>query len=104
MPRSRIICRSSRPRARSGLTARPSSVGRPSTRVSIQELTGPAGERLRAIVTPITLPGAPGGFVYTIAGPAVDVHQDVREFGAKLAVTLTVLALGLVGAVVAQVH
>ena len=70
----------------------------------IQELTGPGGERLRAVVTPITLPGAPGGFVYTIAGPAVDVHQDVREFGAKLAVTLAVLALGLVGAVVAQVH
>ena len=50
------------------------------------------------------MPGAPGGFVYTIAGPAVDVHQDVREFGTKLALTLAVLALGLVGAVVAQVH
>jgi signal transduction histidine kinase len=70
----------------------------------IQELSGPAGERLRAIVTPITLPGAPGGFVYTIAGPAIDIHQDVREFGAKLAGTLALLALGLVGAVVAQVH
>ncbi|MCC2663025.1 MAG: putative Two-component histidine kinase [Geminicoccaceae bacterium] len=79
-------------------------VGPASADDRIQELTGPGGKRLRAVVTPITLPGAPGGFVYTIAGPAVDVHQDVREFGAKLAVTLTVLALGLVGAVVAQVH
>jgi signal transduction histidine kinase len=70
----------------------------------IQELTGPGGEGLRAIVTPITLPGAPGGFVYTIAGPAIDIHQDVREFGAKLAGTLALLAFGLVGAVVAQVH
>ena len=80
------------------------TVGPASADDRIQELTGPGGERLRAVVTPITLPGAPGGFVYTIAGPAVDVHQDVREFGAKLAVTLAVLALGLVGAVVAQVH
>jgi signal transduction histidine kinase len=79
-------------------------VGPASADDRIQELTGPAGERLRAIVTPITLPGAPGSFVYTIAGPAVDVHQDVREFGAKLAVTLALLGLGLLGAVVAQVH
>jgi signal transduction histidine kinase len=70
----------------------------------IQELTGPAGEALRAVVTPITLPGAPGGFVYTIAGPVADVRRDVREFGAKLGLTLAVLALGLVGAVVAQVR
>jgi signal transduction histidine kinase len=70
----------------------------------IQELTGPGGESLRAIVTPVTLPKALGGFVYTIAGPAIDVHQDVREFGAKLAGTLALLSLGLVGAVVAQVH
>jgi signal transduction histidine kinase len=79
-------------------------VGPASADGRIQELSGPGAERLRAIVTPVTLPGAPGGFVYTIAGPAVDVHQDVREFGTKLAVTLAVLALGLVGAVVAQVH
>jgi signal transduction histidine kinase len=79
-------------------------VGPASADDRIQELSGPAGERLRAIVTPVTLPGAPGGFVYTIAGPAVNVHQDVREFGAKLAGTLALLALGLVGAVVAQVH
>ena len=70
----------------------------------IRELAGPAGERLRALVMPITLPGAPGGFVYTIAGPVDDIGEDVREFGAKLALTLTVLALGLLGAVVAQVH
>lgn len=70
----------------------------------IQDLTGQAGEPLRAIVMPITLPGASRGFVYTIAGPVADVHQDVRAFGAKLAVTLAVLALGLIGAVVAQVH
>jgi signal transduction histidine kinase len=79
-------------------------VGPASADDRIQELTGPAGEPLRAVVMPITLPGAPGGFVYTIAGPVADVREDVREFGAKLAVTLAVLALGLVGAVVAQVH
>jgi signal transduction histidine kinase len=80
------------------------TVGPASADDRIQELSGPGGERLRAIVTPVTLPGAPGGFVYTIAGPAIDVHQDVREFGAKLAGTLALLALGLIGAVVAQVH
>jgi signal transduction histidine kinase len=79
-------------------------VGPASPRDPIHELTGPAGEPLRAVVTPITLPRAPKGFVYTIAGPLGDVHRDVREFGAKLAVTMTALALGLVGAVVAQVY
>jgi signal transduction histidine kinase len=53
---------------------------------------------------PITLPGAPGGFVYTIAGPVIDIRDDVREFGAKLALTLAVLALGLIGAVALQVY
>jgi signal transduction histidine kinase len=70
----------------------------------IQDLTGPGGEPLRALVMPITLPGAPGGFVYTIAGPVIDIRGDVREFGAKLALTLAVLALGLIGAVAAQVY
>jgi signal transduction histidine kinase len=70
----------------------------------MQELTGPAGDPLRAVVMPITLPGAPGGFVYTIAGPVIDIRRDVREFGAKLALTLAVLALGLIGAVAAQVY
>jgi signal transduction histidine kinase len=70
----------------------------------MEELTGPGGEPLRAVVTPVTLPRAPGGFVYTIAGPVGDVRRDVREFGAKLAITLAVLALGLVAAVAAQVH
>ena len=70
----------------------------------IQELTGPSGEPLRAVVMPITLPGAPGGFVYTIAGPVIDIRDDVREFGAKLALTLAVLALGLIGAVALQVY
>ena len=70
----------------------------------IEELSGPGGEPLRAVITPITLPGAADGFVYTSAGPVIDVHRDVREFGAKLAITLVVLALGLVAAVAAQVH
>ena len=79
-------------------------VGPASADDRIRELTGPAGEPLRAIVTPITLPGARRGFVYTIAGPLLDVREDVGEFGAKLAGTLALLVLGLVGAVVAQVH
>lgn len=70
----------------------------------IEELSGPGGEALRAVVTPITLPGAPGRFVYAIAGPVIDVRRDVREFGAKLAITLALLALGLVAAVVVQIH
>jgi signal transduction histidine kinase len=79
-------------------------VGSASAADRIQELTGPRGEPLRAVVMPITLPGEPGGFVYTIAGPVIDIRHDVREFGAKLALTLAVLALGLIGAVAAQVY
>jgi signal transduction histidine kinase len=79
-------------------------VGPASADAPIQELTGPVGEALRAVVMPITLPRATDAFAYTIAGPLADVRQDVRAFGEKLAATLAVLALGLLGAVVAQVH
>jgi signal transduction histidine kinase len=69
-----------------------------------QSLRGPAGEALRALVMPITLPEAEDAFVYTITGPVADIAADVGEFAVKLAVTLAVLALGLIGAVVAQVR
>jgi signal transduction histidine kinase len=70
----------------------------------IQDLVGPAGERLRALVMPITLPDLPEPLVYTIAGPVADIDRDVGEFAAKLAATLCVLGLGLLGAVMLQVR
>lgn len=70
----------------------------------IHEATGPAGEALRAVVMPISLPKAPGAFVYTVAGPVDDIHRDVREFAAKLGITLAGLALGLIAVVVGQVR
>lgn len=80
--------------------AEPNSDGSP----SIQQFPDPEGVRVRALVQNITLPDAPAPFTFVVAGPVTDITGDVREFTSKLAVTLGVLGLGLVGAVLLQVR
>ncbi|MGQ7793569.1 sensor histidine kinase [Faunimonas sp. B44] len=67
-------------------------------------LAGPEGEDLRAVVEDISLPDAPGLFVYVVAGPVTDIQKDVDAFVRQLAATLALLAAGLVGAVAVQVR
>ncbi len=68
------------------------------------DVTGPAGEPLRALVERITLPESDTPFVFVVAGPTADIWDDVGRFGSKLALTLLLLALGLAGAVLVQVR
>lgn len=68
------------------------------------EFMGPAGMRLRAVVQEITLPEARAPYAFAVAGPVADIAADVEAFAAKLALTLAVLAAGLIAAVWLQVR
>lgn len=76
----------------------------PDARGLVRELTGPAGEALRAVEQTITLPRSQSAFVYTVAGPVADVGVDVAHFSAQIAVTMALLAAGLLAAVFFQVR
>lgn len=67
-------------------------------------LRGPAGEPLRALVQTLTLPRSRSTFTYVVAGPVSDIDRDVRRFIGQIAVTLTLLAAGLLAAVIVQVR
>ena len=70
----------------------------------VRELTGPSGEALRAVEQSNTLPRSPNTFLYIVAGPIADVDADVAHFSQQIAVTMTVLAIGLLAAVFFQVR
>ncbi len=67
-------------------------------------LPGPGGQALRAIVQNVTLPRSDSSFEYAVAGPVSDVERDVNRFIAQIAITLAVLAAGLLTAVIVQVR
>lgn len=71
---------------------------------AIQQFVDPRGEDVRALVQSITLPETETPFTFIVAGPVTDIADDVREFTSKLAITLGVLGLGLLGAVLVQVR
>ncbi|MCB1757392.1 MAG: sensor histidine kinase [Gammaproteobacteria bacterium] len=71
---------------------------------TVQELTGPTGITLRALVEPITLPGSEDSFSITIAGPLSSIGQDVSAFASKLIITMAFLAVGLIGALLVQIR
>lgn len=71
---------------------------------TIQQMFGPAGRPLRVMVRPISLPDTDGSFTYAVAGPIGDILGDVRRFSVITALTLAALGIGLVGAVLFQVH
>ena len=70
----------------------------------IQQLVGPAGEPLRAALKQEPFPGMRDPLTFVVAGPVSDVDQDVRAFGASLALTLAILGAGLLLAVLFQVR
>ncbi len=70
----------------------------------VRELKGPSGEALRAVEQSITLPRSTSTFVYTVAGPIADVNADVAHFTRQIAVTMILLAAGLLVTVFLQVR
>jgi signal transduction histidine kinase len=76
----------------------------PGAQPQVRFITGPGDQALRALVQDITLPRANTHFAFVVAGPIDDIKSDVDRFVAQLAVTLSVLGLGLLAAVFFQVR
>ena len=70
----------------------------------IQEIAGPGGEGLRVLTRGIGLPGSEVPLVYTVSGPRAEIERYVGTFAWQLSLTLTVLGLGLIGAMWVQVR
>lgn len=70
----------------------------------IQRFLGPEGEPLQALVRSITFPEVEKPLLFVIAGPVADIEDNVQAFAAQVAITLTVLGIGLLLAVWFQVR
>jgi len=67
-------------------------------------MTGPFGLSLRAVQQVFTLPGSPELLSFTVTGNADALDAEIATFNQTLAWTLSVLAIGLVAAVLIQVR
>ena len=70
----------------------------------IYKVPGPEGQRLRVYGRTFSLPSAPKIFLIMVAGAVSELERSVRAFAKIVAVTLTLLGLGLFGAVLFQVR
>ncbi|MES9830254.1 MAG: HAMP domain-containing sensor histidine kinase [Candidatus Thiodiazotropha sp.] len=70
----------------------------------IQRFSGPEDEPLQVLVQNITFPEAEKPLLFVVAGPVVDIEDNVRAFTAQVAITLTVLGIGLLLVVWFQVR
>ncbi len=65
---------------------------------------GPRQAPLRAMARSYTLPDAVSPLTILVAGPAADIEEATREFAGILAMALSVLGLGLIGAAFFQIR
>ncbi len=70
----------------------------------IQQFSGPEGELLWVLVQDITFPEVETPLLFAVAGPIADIEDNVQAFTAQVAITLTVLGIGLLLVVWFQVH
>ncbi len=70
----------------------------------IQQFPGPEDEPLQVLVQGITFPEVKKPLLFVIAGPVTDIEDNVRAFTAQVAITLTVLGIGLLMVVWFQVR
>ncbi len=70
----------------------------------IQQFSGPEDEPLWVLVQDITFPEVEKPLLFVVAGPVVDIENNVRAFTAQVAITLTVLGIGLLLVVWFQVR
>lgn len=70
----------------------------------IQRFSGPEGEPLQVLVQDITFPETENPVLFVVAGPVSDIEDNVRAFTAQVAITLTMLGIGLLVVVWFQVR
>lgn len=67
-------------------------------------VAGPRGQSLRVVERPIRFEQGGGPFRYAVAGDLAEVEAELRPFRVTLMWSLSLLGLGLIAAVVIQVH
>ncbi|MGE0651049.1 MAG: sensor histidine kinase [Alphaproteobacteria bacterium] len=82
----------------------PSSPTADADGISRYELPGPRGQKLRVVERPIRFDAAGTPFRYAVAGDLAEAEAELRPFRVTLAWSLGLLGLGLIAAVVIQVH
>ena len=70
----------------------------------IQQLVGPEDETLQVLAQNITFPQSKHPLLFVVAGPDIEIEQEVWAFTIQVAITLAVLGLGLLLAVWFQVR
>jgi len=70
----------------------------------IQQFSGPEDESLQVLVQAITFPEVEKPLLFVVAGPVADIEDNVRAFTAQVAITLTILGIGLLLVVWFQVR
>jgi len=70
----------------------------------IQQFSGPEDEPLQILVQEITFPEVESPLLFVVAGPVADIEENVRAFTGQVAITLTVLGIGLLLVVWFQVR
>lgn len=85
-------------------TLQPASGERSKLALGYRNATGPAAETLRIATRPITLPGSPTTYDFEIAGDQGESRAAIRRFNVLLAWSLGIMGLGLVAAMLIQVH
>lgn len=70
----------------------------------IQKFSGPEDEPLQVLAQDITFPEVEKPLLFVVAGPIEDIEDNVRTFTVQVAITLMVLAIGLLLAVWLQVR
>ncbi|MQA67238.1 MAG: hypothetical protein GEU76_15270 [Alphaproteobacteria bacterium] len=72
--------------------------------ISRYDLAGPRGQKLRVVERPIRFDAGGASFRYAVAGDLAEAEAELRPFRVTLAWSLGLLGLGLIAAVVIQVH
>jgi signal transduction histidine kinase len=67
-------------------------------------VTGPGDVELRVVSREVRLPGATDGFQAVVAGPQLEIDQEVLAFGVQVGVALAALGIAFVLATVLQVR
>ncbi|MBK5912526.1 hypothetical protein CCR85_13620 [Rhodothalassium salexigens] len=76
---------------------------RPAARGAYRLLDGPDGQRLKAAVRDVTLPGSPETLRFMVATDIAEVEADIDRFNALILRALGLLGVGLLAAVGLQV-
>ena len=70
----------------------------------IQQIVGPEDESLQVLAQNIAFPQSKHPLLFVVAGPSIEIEQEVWAFTIQVAITLAVLGLGLLLAVWFQVR